>query len=95
MKRLKETTSTTRVFEALRAADDFCTGRHLQVVLSLDSNHVSAALYHLRKYHAADYIEQPDALWWFATPESDLRCRVVDERTPESRPRKPRRRKLP
>lgn len=95
MSRFKETTSTTRVMEALIRADDFRTGRQLQEELGLDCSHVSAALYHFRKYHAADCIEQPDALWWFATPEDDRRCRVVEERTPESRPRRPRRRKTP
>lgn len=94
--RRKEITATTRVLEALVRADDFCTARQLQQELALDCNHVSAALHHLRKYKAVDCLEGEigggyGTLWWFATPERDCRSRVVHERTPEPRPRKPRR----
>lgn len=77
----KKETDTSRVMRALLAADDFLTAHELQRRLLLDCNHVSAALYHLRKYKAADFVEAPEALWWFATPESDTRQRKVHERT--------------
>jgi hypothetical protein len=93
-RRRKEPTSTLRVFETLCQADDFRTGRQLQEETKLDSNRVSASLYHLKKYHAADFIEADGALWWFPTPQEDRRTRTVDERCPESKHRKPRRPRL-
>jgi hypothetical protein len=92
-------TSTSIVERALKAANDFVTARQLYVTLSADQhlditiNRISAALYHLRKYHAADFIEAGNALWWFATPADDTRSRKVEEHVPESRPRKPRKTK--
>lgn len=91
--KMKERTATTLVMDALLRADDFRTGRQLMDELKLDTNHVSAALCHLRKYSAVDCVEGEDALWWFATPENDQRTKVLRERTPESRPRKPRRKR--
>jgi hypothetical protein len=90
----KNVTSTTRVLDALIRADDFRTSRQLQLELSLDVNHISASLYHLRKYCAVDFVEGTDALWWFATPDSDCRQRAVHERAPESVPRRPRKRRM-
>lgn len=87
-------TSTSLVNEALIKADDFVTGRQLQDTLMLDTNHVSAALYHLRKYKAAECMEVAGTLYWFATPQNDTRSKIVEERTPESRPRKPRKSKF-
>ena len=92
-RKLKEATSTTRVLDALVRADDFVTARQLQLLLALDCNHVSAALYHLRKYCAVDFVEAEDALWWFATPDRDCRSRAVHERVPEVKPRARRKRK--
>lgn len=89
-----ETTATTLVMEALVRADDFRTGRQLQEELRLSGNRVSAALYHLLKHRAVEFVEADRTLWWFATPTSDTRSRVVEEKAPETRPRRPRRRKL-
>jgi hypothetical protein len=93
VKRFKETTSTCRVMDALVRADDFMTSRQLQAALGLNCNRVSAALFHLRKYKAAEAMEADGTLWWFATPDADTRTRVVEERTPECR-RRNRRRKM-
>lgn len=90
-KKMKQPTATTLVLEALIRADDFRTSRQLQAELQLDTNHVSAALCHLAKHKAVEFVEADSSLWWFATPETDTRSRVVDERAPEDRPRKPRR----
>ena len=90
----KRTTFTTIVFEALKRADDFRTGRQLMAETQLDTNHVSACLSHLRKFKAVDCIEQPDALWWYATPDRDTRQRVIEEKSEELRPRRPRRKKV-
>jgi hypothetical protein len=92
MRARKEPTATGLVFDALRAADDFLTLPALRVATGLDTNHVSAALCHLRKYRAVAAIAE-GSLWWYATPEDDTRLRRVEERTPERRPRSPRRRR--
>lgn len=85
--RLKETTATSLVLGALVRADDFRTGRQLVEETGQSPARVSAALYSLLKHKAVELVEAPDNLWWFATPESDTRVRVVEERTPESAPR--------
>lgn len=90
MRRLKQPTATSIVFEALVRADDFRTGLQLQAETGLNSNRVSAALYHLKKYKAAEFIEGEGNLWWFATPETDTRSRTIEEKAPELKPRKPR-----
>lgn len=91
MKRNTETTATFLVLDALKRADDFRTGRQLMDETRLSTNRVSAALYHLLKYKAVEFIESERKLWWFATPTSDTRSKTVDERVMESKPRKVRR----
>lgn len=93
MKKRTEPTAVSIVFDALIRADDFLTGRHLQKMTNLSSNRVSAALYNLLKYKAANYIEAEKKLWWYPTPETDTRSRVIPEKVPETKPRKPRKRK--
>lgn len=91
--RLKQTTSTTLVEEALRRADDFCTMRQLVLATGRNSNQVSAALYMLRKYRAAECMDVEGTLWWYLTPDSDQRTYTIAEKTEETKPRKPRKRK--
>lgn len=84
-------TATSRVYGLLRACDDFRTARQLRgQLMGLTLNQVSAALYHLRNYKAADFIEAPETLWWFATPENDARSykRKGITEHPITRPRK-------
>jgi len=90
-------TITCRVLEAMVLADDFRTSRQLGVELKLSSSQLSSSLAHLYKHQAVDCIEQPGTLWWYATPESDTRCRHMDERAPEKAPRlvKPHKRPCP
>lgn len=91
MKKQKEPTSTALVYETLVKADDFMTVRQLMAVNDLSNNRVTAALYLLRKYKAADFVVEDGArLFWFATPDTDQRTRTVKERTPEVKPRKQR-----
>lgn len=94
-RRHKEPTSTGIVYRALCAADDFRTLAQLVVQCSLSSNRTSAALYHLKACKAVEAMEVGGTLWWFATPETDARSSTVEERTPETKPRRPRRRKTP
>jgi hypothetical protein len=89
MHRIKVTTTTTLVLEALVRADDFRTARQLIADTGRSYNQVLAALHHLRKYHAIDSLESDGALWWYITGE-DTRTTVRDERTPETRQRRPR-----
>lgn len=92
-RKLKEATCTTRVLEALRSRDDFTDSLLLRSLTGCSLNQISAACTHLRKYRVIDVVIEPDGrAWWFALPpESDARQYHVDERTPESAPRKKRR----
>lgn len=87
----KEPTATSVVEEAMRSADDFITAQELVRVTKLDYSHVSAALCHFRKYSAAECLTEGAKLWWYLTPGTDKRSHKHLERTPEPRPRKPRR----
>lgn len=93
MRAHKDLTVTIRVEEFLRARDDFATARDVQRALSETSSRVSAALHHLRKFRVADVVIEPDGVgWWFALPAAeDKRSSKQIERTPESKPRSPRR----
>jgi len=91
MKKIKETPKIKLVFDCLVQADDLLTTREIVTRTQLPLHNVSTSLRCLRLYHAVDCIEGEDQLWWFAQPEEDLRVRVVEERTPESKPRRPKR----
>lgn len=91
MRRLKQPTVTSLVEELLRQADTFMTQRQVEAALGLDHFHASAALCHLRKYKVVDRLESGGEVWWFALPpELDTRCWRRLERTPETKPRRPR-----
>lgn len=91
----KEPTCTSRVEEVLRGQNDFMTYRMIAKATGLDINHVGASCCHLRKFGVVDVVVNPDGTgWWFALPSNmDQRSRIVLERAPESKPRRPRRRK--
>lgn len=91
--RRKETTTTHLVLDALVRADDFRTQSQLCAEIGRDCNHISAALCHLRKFKAVEAIAVDGTLFWFATPDDDTRMRKLVERTPESKPRRPRKRR--
>lgn len=92
MPKIKQTTATTLVLELLRRDERlFLSAKQIREKLpQLNGNQISAALYSLLKYHAVDFVAESDeTLFWFARrPEDDTRYRVVEERTPESKPRK-------
>lgn len=96
MKAHKETTCTTLVLEALRAADDFLSRSALVRATGRSYNQVDASTHWLRKRHAIDCVVEPDGrAWWYALPpENDNRSYHVDERTPEDRPRRSRKKKV-
>lgn len=92
MSKHTEITTTTLVTEALRKADDFMTYEMLMAVTGRSYNQITAACYHLRNYHVVDVIIDPKGRgWWFIQPENeDQRSRTVEERVPESAPRRKR-----
>jgi hypothetical protein len=78
------------VLQRLTEADDFLSALQLSSDLRQPYNRVHAALWHLRRRHAVEAMEVSGHLYWFATPADDDRSRTVDERCPESKPRKTR-----
>ncbi len=92
--KVKQMTYTYLVLECLKERNDYVTYDELydyvretrsEVVLS----HISAACFHLKEHKAIDFVIDGDGrVFWYFTPESDDRSRTVDERTPESKPRK-------
>jgi hypothetical protein len=84
----KEPTSTSIVLAELTGADDFRNVKQLKEHTRLCSNRVTAALHHLHKRKCVDFISDANGVWWYATPECDDRTRTVEQRTPETRPRK-------
>ncbi len=90
MPRLKKATCTFLVAEALRRADDFRTAKQLQAETGCNTNQVSAALISMKAYKAVDVMACGGVLFWYATPDTDARSRVQEERTPETEPRKKR-----
>lgn len=96
MTKHKEETTTTRVLRVLRDADEFLTLEQLITMTTRTRNQVWAAVIHLRDRHAVGVIAQQErgravSYWYALPPEEDGRVRVIEERTPESCPRKRRR----
>lgn len=96
MKIIKVTTATTLVYELLqRDPRLFLTPQQIRASLpQLNGNQISAALFHMHKRKAIDFVAQADGTFWFATPERDDRTTLVHERSPEKKPRN-RKRKQP
>lgn len=63
---MKEPTNTTLVLDY---------AREIMQQLRISPNRTTAALHHLHKYRAVDFIEVKGRLWWFATPQTDARSR--------------------
>lgn len=89
---MKMTTTTTLVLEALTRADDFMTAHQLSEATGRSMNRVFAAVHHLKIHKAIEVIEVDNVLYWYATPDSDDRNHVVQEKVEETKPRKPRKR---
>lgn len=88
----RKPTRTSRMEETLRLADDFLSAKEIQAKLEAKKNQVFAALWHLRDCKVVDSIESGGKLFWFYKGhEEDPRCRTVEERRPEDKPRKTRR----
>lgn len=90
----RETTTTALVEAALASAPDFMTSAMLVTATGRDIHKVMSALIHLREHKAVECVEQEKRLWWFATPQYDNRNGTKPERAPETKPRKPAKRKV-
>lgn len=91
-RRERKATWTSLTEEALRVMDDFLSLSHLMQLTGGSSNQITAALYCLKHYLVVDCVIAEGQLYWFLTG-NDTRVRVVEERTPEDKPRRTRRRK--
>lgn len=96
----RKPTHTSLVLAALTKADDILSFAQIKALVPGSSvNQVSASLCHLAKRHAVENVVGNDeALWWFATPAADDRERIVEERAPEpkgNRTRKKREKAVP
>lgn len=80
MNAAKHIAYTTQVFETLRKQDDFLTTQQIKDQTKLITSLVTRSLQHLRLHKAVDAIMVDGVLWWFATPHSDTRIRVVQEK---------------
>jgi hypothetical protein len=77
------------VEEALRTADDFVSVSALRNTTGASANQLSATLHHLQKCKTVDAVVAQDSLYWFYTGD-DTRCRHVEERAVEDKPRRQR-----
>jgi len=59
------------------------------------TQHVLVALHNLKYCKAVEIVESERKLWWFVTPDADVRSKILHERTPETKPRAKRKAKLP
>lgn len=77
------------VEEALRTADDFVSVPTLRALTGANANQLSAALHHLQKCKTVDAVVAQGGLYWFYAG-GDTRCRHVEERAVEDKPRRTR-----
>lgn len=87
----KEPTHTSLVDELLRKADDFLSAKQVRAETGLKAEQVHVALHELQRYKAADSVLSEGRLFWYSTPGTDTRIRVVEQRTPEVNKRRPKR----
>lgn len=76
-------TSTSVIENHMKEVDDFVTPRDVSRSTEQSMNRVHAALHHLKLHKAADCIECEGKLWWFLTPDTDNRTRIVEMRAEE------------
>lgn len=82
-----ETSYTKRAFDFLVNHDDFVTMPDIATCTGLTIRQLRQTLPWLRKCKAIDSVESDGRLFWYATPESDLRLRTLDEHRREDEPR--------
>jgi len=86
-------TWTSRVEALFRRTDDFLSTADIKrEIPDIKFNQLGGALCHFQKLGLIESVQGPKGcLFWFWTGAPDPRVRVVEERTPESRPRRTRR----
>lgn len=83
-RRAKEPSFTSRVEATLRATDDFMTIKQIAAASGVDAKNVRSALGTLHKlFDGAAFIVEAGKTYWYLTPETDKRCRKVEERVVE------------
>lgn len=87
--RIKKQTTTSKVVQVLRAADDFMSKRMLEAATGDTRHQIESALLWLRSRGVVDVVVGADGVgWWFALPpDSDQRSRTTDEIAIHDRPR--------
>lgn len=86
-----EETRTHKIERTLRESDDFLSVKQLIERSGCNLNQVTASLHTFKKYHVADFVTDYSGTYWYALdPSLDIRTKVVVERIPEKKPRKPR-----
>ena len=78
----------------MREADDFVSTEMIRAATAYDFNRIGATLCHFKKHKAAECLSSGDQLWWYLTPETDTRVKHVDERVPEEKGTRNRRRRV-
>ncbi len=82
-----ETSYTKKVFDFLCTHDDFIRMKDIAAATGLNARQLRQTLPWLRKCKAIDSVESGGELFWYATPERDLRMRTIDEHRREDEPR--------
>lgn len=92
--KIKQMTYTYLVLECLKERNDYVSYEDIynyvrETRYEVAFSHISAACFHLKKHKAVDLVIDSDGkVFWYLTPETDDRAKTIDERVPESKPRK-------
>lgn len=76
---IKKTTCTQLVVDYLTQLDDFATHRMIQISSGVTSSQITATLHDLRRFKAIDAMDVDGVLWFYATPERDVRTKTLGE----------------
>ena len=82
-RRAQKPTTVSAVEACLKSVDDFLTVKHVMTATGHTANRIHAALHHLKAHTAADCLQCEGQLWWFLTPLTDNRVKVVEMRAEE------------
>lgn len=68
---------------ALKEGDDFLTVWNLRDRTKLEGQKILVSLHHLFEHRAAAMLVDQGVTYWYGTPETDNRVKVILERKPE------------
>jgi len=86
-----EPSCTSKVMSVLKQYDDFLDVSSITVLTGLKKQNVLSSLWWLQKIKAVESVNSGGVPFWFATPDTDMRSRTIDERKKEDEPRKAKR----